>query len=272
MPGDTNQNYTSVHRAITEVWDGPQDNFVLVYGNSNKDTYNAIAFQIARAVRRVERITDAFSMNDNTAVDWGWFGENGFSQDVSDPGKELFRIAENRGSTIIEYGVAVPNDGVYVGVQLGDGDTVNGFREGDDRDRGIAGADLSQRAGVLSDHTYVDTPTTSTQDVIPTTAVSEAPNQGLIRLDSQERGPNRMYFAFDNQSGGNVAVDVIAHGMTYDIRPIQDEQTVKEMLRDRGYDARKLTWGGFGNQNPNLPTNWVGARVDIGPNELVPPA
>jgi len=264
--------YDTVHQAITEVVSRPQDNIALVYGNSSDGVYNALAFQIVRTVRRIEQVQDVLTLQDDGTQEWGFLGENGFSATTGDPGDELFRIEEERSSTVMEYGFAVPQDGVYVGVQSADDDAINGLRSGDERDRGFSAGDLPTRGGVLSDLTYVDAPSTTLDIEIPTTALSPQPNQGFVRMDSRTNGTNPYYFAFNNQSGGQVTVDVIGYGQTYDVRPIQEEQVVKQVVAGQGYNRRLLQYGGFDNTKPNLPDEWYNYNVEITPGELTPGA
>lgn len=267
---DTTQTYDSVHPAITEVVSRPHDNLVVVYGSSKNDTYNALAFQVVRTVRRIERVDGLFSLTDGSTKEFGYIGENGFSQDVSDPGTEVFRIDAERGSTLVEYGFMVPQDGVYVGVQTGDGDSVTGFREGSERERGFSASNLTEYGGVLSDVTRVSAPSVTQNEPIPTTAVSPRPDQGLVRIDSRQDGPNRFFFAFNNQSGGTVDVDLTGYGMTYDVRPITDPAAARTMLQGDGINRRVLNYGGFGNENPNLPAAWYDYTAEVSAEQLVP--
>lgn len=271
MPGDESNTYTSIHPAITDVVSRNFDNIVLVYGNSNTDTYNALAFQVTRAVRRVERADDLVTnLSDTGTEGFGWVGGSGFSTNTNNPGDEVFAIDESQSSTIVEYGFAVPQDGVYVGVQTGDGEAISGLREGNLRLRQLTPSDLDLRAGVLSDYTAVNTPSGSNSDPIPTTALSERPDQGLVRIDSEQDGPNRFFFAFENQSGGQTDIDLVGHGMTYEVRPITNTDTVRSILAGDGYSRRILQYGGFDNENPNLPTGWYDYRAEIGPGQLTP--
>jgi hypothetical protein len=260
--------YDTVHTAITDVVSRPQDNVVLVYGNSSKDTYNAMAFQVIRAVRRIERVEQVTTLADDGTLEFGYLGENGHSRTTSTPGDDVFAIESDRGSTLVEYGFAVPQDGVYVGLQTGDGDTVNGLTENDERDRGLGADDLPQRGGVLSDLTRVDTPSATLEEPIPTTALSERQDQGVFRIDSEQNGDNPFRFAFNNQSGGQVDVDVTGMGVTYDVRPIEDTDVVKDMLAGNGYNRRVIQYGAFGNTNPNIPREWFNYRASVGPGEL----
>jgi hypothetical protein len=262
--------YDSTYRAVTEVVSPPREFLALVYGNSNDGTYNLLAFQVLRSVRRIERIENQFNIANTDTEGFGYFGEDGFSTNVGDAGNDVFRVDTERARTIKEYGFAVPQDGVYVGVQAGDGDAINGLREGGDRDRGFGPDDLPQQGGILSDFTYIDSPTASLDFPMPTTALSPHPNQGIVRIDSEQDGSNNFYFGFNNQSGGQVTIDVTGYGQTYDVRPIEDETVTREILAGEGYARRVLTYGGFGNQRPNLPRDWYDYRVAVGPGELTP--
>lgn len=268
---DGENTYDTVHPAITDVVSRPMDNLVLVYGNSNRDTYNALAFQVVRSVRRYERVEDAFTLNANGGTrEFGWFGESGFSRSTSNPGTEVFSIDSNRSKTIGEYGFAIHQDGVYVGIQTGDGATVDGLAEGDERGRGLDADQLPTRAGVLSDYTRAASPAASLDEPVPTTALSERYDQGLIRIDSKQDGNNRFFFAFNNQAGSNRTIDITAYGQTYNVRPIDDEQTARDMLAGNGYNRRVVQYGAFDNTNPNLPRDWYDYRVSVGPGELTP--
>lgn len=271
--GTERQTYDSVYPSINDVVSRPQDNIVLVYGSTQKKTYKALAFQIIRAGRRIERVENLVTgLGDGETKEFGWVGEEGFSRDTSTPGKEVFRIESERNQTLVEYGITVPQDGVYVGLESGDGDVVNGLREGGERERGYSASDLPVRGAPLSDTTSVPTPSYSSEEPVPTTALSPQPHQqGVIRMDSKQDGLNRFGFAFNNQSGGVVDVDLTAVGMTYDVRPIQDSATAKQMLSGNGYARRLVNYGGFNNTNPNLPRDWYDYVVDIGSGELTPP-
>lgn len=271
MP-QTAHEYSSGLPAITDVVSGSQDIIALVYGHSSKDTVNAVAFKVWRSVRRREYIEDPFngSIADGATKGFGYFGENGFSPDVTDPGDELFEILEQQTETIQEYGFAVPQDGVYVGVEAGDGDAINGLRENSDRDRGFGPDDLDSFGGVLSDHTRIATPAATQEREVPTTALSTEQDHGVIRVDSDQQGPNRFYFGFKNVSGGPVTIDLEAWGQTYEVEQIKDTETVRSLLVND--EARVMTYGGFGNQNPNLPREWYNAEAEIRQDELLPTA
>jgi len=269
MPEQTN-TYDSAYPSVTDVFSRHHDNLALIYGHSDRRRYNALAFQVTRSVRRIERVHDAFTIADGSTKEFGWFGDNGFSVDASSPGTEVFSIQSERSHTLQEWGFAIPQDGVYVGLQTADGDTLDGLREGDSRGRGLSAEDLDTRGGVLSDYTYVDSPQPSTDDLHPTTAMAETAEQGLFRIDSEQDGPNRFYFAFNNQSGGQVNIDVIGRAQTYDVRPVTDEQTARDIIAGDSYSRRTVQYGPMSNTNPNLPREWYDYRVTVRADELMP--
>jgi len=262
--------HDSIYPAAPDVFSRSWDNLVLTYGTSERDNIQALAFQIVRSVRRVERVFDAFTVADGGTKTFGYFGEGGFSADTGSPGTEVFSIQEQRERTLQEWMFAVPQDGVYVGIQTGDGDVVDGLSEGDDRGRGLSAEDLNQRAGVLSDYTYVDAPAVSTDAVMPTTALSETPEQGLVRVDSDQDGANPYYFGFNNQSGGNQTIDVIGLAQTYHVRPVRDKTTARDIIDGAGFNRRILQYGSLSNTNPNLPRPWYDYRVTVRRDELSP--
>lgn len=271
MP-DWNNQYDSAWPAMPEVTSHSQDLLAVVYGHSQEAMFNALAFQVVRSNRRWEYIEDPFNgtIADDGTKDFGYFGENGFSRDTNSPGDELLAIQEERDSTVAEYGIAVPQDGVYVGLQTGGGDTVNGLREGSQRDRGISADDLDSYGGVLSDLTHIDAPAPTQEREVPTTAIAETPEHGLVRIDSDENGPNRFYFAFKNVSGGSVTIDVVAYAQTYEVQPILDTDTVRDIVAGDGHDRRIINYGAFGNTNPNLPTAWYDGEAEIDAADLAP--
>jgi len=260
MRNQYNNDYTANYPSILEVLSHNQDNLVLMYGNSRSDTYNALAFNIKRSIRRVERVLNGPTIADTNTLDFGYFTPSGHSRNVTNPssGDEVFRIDSGRGSTLVEYGFSVEPDGVYTGIQTGDGDTISGLTPSDDRDVGFDVTNLSDRVGVLSDLTL-----TETSGGVPTTALSPRPDQGIFKIDSDTNGTNPIRFAFENQSGGQVTVDVIGVGMAYEVEPVTDEQRARRMVRGEGLSRRVATYGGLDNTNPNLPTEWVPGKVTV---------
>jgi len=263
---DTTNQYESVYPAITDVTSRERDNIVLLHGNSNENVYNALGFQVSRVQRRIERVTNQVSLapsgDAGDSVGFGFIGENGHSQTVGDPGDEVFRIDTGRSSTIVEYGVAVDQDNVLVAVQNPNGETVMGLREGSSRARGFGPDDFPTRGAVES----VNTRTGGTHDV-PTTALSETEDQGLVRIDSREGGANYFAFAFKNQANGAQNVTMTAMGTTYEVRPVTNTERVLDMVSGQ-VNRRLLTYGGWGNTRPNLPAEWYDHRVEVGPADL----
>lgn len=259
------QTYTSVYPGVLEVVSRPQDNIVLTFGNSNSDSTEAMAFRVERAIRRIERVTNGPTISDDDTLDFGYFGESGHSADVSSPGDEQFEIESERDQTIVEYGFGIETDGVYVAVETGDGDAVNGLSIGSNKDRGFGADDLQEFGGVLSDYTTADSP-----EAMPTTALSEKHDQGMVRIDSRQNGTNPFNFAFLNKSGGQVTVNPVAVGQTYEVRPIYDRETAVNMLAGTGHTRRVLTYGGFENTKPNLPRAWQRASFSVDWGEVGP--
>lgn len=270
---DDSRNYDAEFPAIYDVVSGSHELIALLVGSSMEDTYTAMAFQVTQSVRRIERVRDATTVNANGGTtEFGLFGENGFSPDVpGDPGNEVFSIDAERDKTIVEYGFAVEQDGIYTALKAGDGANVIGKRSGATDYRGWSAENARVRGGVLSDHTEMESPATSTNFPIPTTALSPEPhNQGVVRVDSRENGDNPFRFAFRNDTGSDETIDLTAMGQAYNVRVIEDENTVRDIIRGDGYDRRLLTWGHFDNTNPNLPAPWIDNRVTVGPGDLTP--
>lgn len=258
-----NYDYESAYPAITEVVSREFDNIVLLYSASDDSQVTALAFQINRTARRIERITngptlDADGGADDT-IDFGYFGENGHSEDVTgDPGDEVFQVDAERNETLIEYGFGVLPDGVLTAIRTADDAPVFGLRAGSNKARGFGVSDLAQFGGVDSEVTR-----TAITDELPTTALSPTPRQGLFRVDSKQDGLNRFRFAFDNTTGAQQTVELTAVGQTYDVNIVENKEDVLDMVSPGGTPARLVTWGGFDNQTPNLPREWYNNRATI---------
>jgi len=267
MPDHSPPTYDATYRTINSVTSREMDNLVLVYGNSNNNVWNALAFQIVRTRRRIERVTSGPTLaadgNAGDTLSFGYFGANGHSTNATNPGDEVFQIDTERSSTIVEYGISVAPDGVLTGVRTVSDDAVSGSREGSDRLRGFGADNLQQYGGVESEHTRTDTP-----HEIPTTALAGSARQGLLRIDSDNDGLNRFSFAFDNTTASSVTVSVEAIGQTYDVVPVTDTARVKRMLRGNNVNRRLLTYGGFTTTNPNLPTDWYNYRARVGESDI----
>jgi hypothetical protein len=263
-------DYESAFPAITDVVSGHLDNIVLLYGNSRDDGFRAIGFTVAGVTRRVERVMDVVQLGDDAVQDPVFIGENDISS-ASNPGDEVFEIQSNRDETLIEYGFAVPQDGIYVGLQTGDGSPITGLQSGNnERFRGFGSDDLDTYGGVLSNYTGVDAPTydTDANDPVPTTALSPARNNGVFRIDSKQNGANRFFFMFNNQSGSQKTIDLIALGATYNVKVAENPDETRDMLFDESVPSRVVQYGGFDNTNPNLPRNWSDSVAKVKMGEL----
>jgi hypothetical protein len=267
---ETKNTYEATHRSITDVTSHERENLLLTYGHSDRETYSVLGFQVVRTIRRIERVSDLVTINAGNNEDFAVIGEDGWGNNVSNPGDDVFRIDSERKRTLVEYGFGVDNDGVYVAMQTADGDAINGIAESSERDRGFSVGDIFDRGGVLSDLTTIGTPGVSDAFPVPTTALSPNIDQGVIRIDSREDGLNSFRFAFDNQSGSQQTIDVIGYGTAYHVRPITSEDTVRSLLSNTPRNTRVVTLGGFGTNKPNLPQDWYPHRVFIRAGELVP--
>lgn len=258
-------SYTAAFPQIFDVTSRPQDNLVLLYGTSTDDAITALPFRIERTLRRIERTTNGPTLAAGETLDFGYFGEGGHERDVAQPGEDVLEIETERDNTIVEFGVGFDTSDVYVGVESADGTPITGLREGADRARGFGPDDLPERGGVLSDYTITETP-----QAVPTTALSGTPEQGLMRIDSRQDGNNPLRFAFYNDSGGQVTLNMTAIGMAYEARPVYDRSEALSLVAGEGYKRRLVGYGGFGNTKPNLPREWQDATVqveygDVGP-------
>lgn len=252
---DHNATYDSVYPAITDVTPDEIQNLVLLMGHSEDDKFSALAFRVFRTVRRTQEFTAAGpSVNDTNSLDFGYLGADGHEQDVSSPGEDILRIEGERDRTIVEYGIGSTASGIHLGVQTtASGSVITGLRDpAEGRARSISADDLADYAGVLSDHTLTDSPTS-----IPTTALSAHPSQGIVRIDSKDQGNNPIRIGIENQSGSNATdIDFEAVGQAYEVRPVRDGDVVRDMVAAEGFERRVLTYGGFENDRPNLPTDW----------------
>lgn len=243
-----------MYQSILDAISREIDNLAIVYNHPDTGTIRALAFQVNAINRRIEHVTNLPTISNGGTLDTGYIGENGHQQTVSDPGDEIFRVSANYEDTIEELGIRVNPDGVLTWLELPSGALVTGVQG--DRLRGLGPGD--PRSGVLSDWT-------KTTEGIPTTAISPTPDQGVVKIDSQENGRNLLYFGFENKSGDEQTPTIYALGATYKVVNVQDEQVIKDMTLGKGYKRRVLTWGGFGNTDPALPTAW--SKTTIQPSE-----
>ena len=256
--------YDSEYPAIHDVTSRDLGSLVLLYGTSELGAYTALGLSIGRTQRRVEYIQNEPTVPANGSLSFGYFGEDGHSADVNDPGTDVLSIEQQMPRTLVEYGIAVEPAGLYVGVENPNGSRLSGLNPQSDRARGLDEDTLDQYSGVLSDYTAIDSPDGA--QPIPTTALSNKREQGIIRFDSRKSGDNVTRFAFKNPTGSDITPDVTAVGRTYRVDPITDEAEVRSMLRDD--KTRVVTYGGFDNSNPNLPPDWYDSKVTIEHGEL----
>jgi hypothetical protein len=208
------------------------------------------------------------SQNGNTgdALDFGILGENGHAQAVTDPGDEILQVWSQRESTIVEWGISVDADGVLVGAQSPGSVPLIGVTDASQRVRGWSTEQFQDFGAVESDKTRVAAP-----DPVPTTALSASADQGIFRVDSDQEGKNPMRFAFLNTQSASVTFNVTAVGASYEVSPVTDEATLKQMLRGDGYKRRVVSYGGKTNGNPNLPRDWYDYVARLDDEEVVPP-
>jgi len=257
--------YESAYSSITDVLSRELDNIVLLYGGSRDEQLKALGFQINRVARRIERIQNGPTLdadgNANDTIGFGYFGENGHSRDVSTPGDEVFQIESERSETIVEYGFAVEQDDVLVAVRSADNAPITGLRSGSQKRRGFGVDDLEDFGSVRSEVTR--TSPDDAQEELPTTALSPTPRQGLFRIDSKRDGLNRFGFAFSNQAGAQQTISAVAVGQAYEVEPITNNEDIRSLVSPGGPPARIVTYGGFDNTNPNLPSEWFDSRVTL---------
>lgn len=228
--------------SIFSVVDKEIENLVLIYGHTEPNTFQAMAFQVNQINRRTHRIYNLPTLAGGTPLDSGYFGESGHSQEVTNPGDPITRIETNFNETIIEYGFSVEPDGVLCWAENPGGNHITGLQG--ERLRGLGpGRDA---AAVWSDWT-------KTKDGVPTTALSANPWQGLFRIDSSDKGRNNIYVGFENKQNHDAPLQVFAVGMLYRVTDIEDPGTIENMVFGEGYNRRVATWGGLQNSSPNLP-------------------
>lgn len=262
MENQTNQ-YDSEFSAVTDVQSQPFHNLVVLYGSSQSDEVQALSLRETIPVRRTERVSDVVTLADGESEGFGMLQSNGFEASSSvaiDPSKDRLRVDDGRDETLVEWGLAVEEDDVYVGVENPSDVVVEGVQG--DRRRGLDVGDLADH-GVLSQ-------LTRTARDLPTTALAAKPNQGLVRIDSEEDGTNPTRVGFYNDSGGEVTVNVLAHGIAYHVEPVVDTGTARRMALGDGYNRRVLVWGGWENTGPNVPRAWQDGVVALSKSAILP--
>lgn len=264
--------YESIFPAINDVTSPEQHNLAVLYGTSNEDEYRALAFQVTRTLRRVERLTEPVSVPGDDVVPFGILTEDGHASQVGAAGDDIFRIGSARDSSIEEYGFGITVEGpdpedIYVGIEPhGDRPIMGVQGDDDDRARGFSAASLDVRGGVSADLTTTQT------GQFATTALSENPDrQGTLRIDSRQDGRNNFRFGFKNTSGTDAQVYVHGMGSAYRVRQVSDAETVRDLVTPGGIAARPLTYGAFANDRPNLPRPWTDYIVTVLEDELIPP-
>jgi hypothetical protein len=266
MMGQSNHQYDSAYPAITDVLSEPFSNLVLVYGGRSGAVATAVAFQVGRTIRRVQRVSNPPTIVAGDTLDYGIIGDNGHENDVADYGKDIFRIETDRVHTIEEHGIAVNNSDVRVGVRSADGSDIIGLAEDDDRGgRGYSPSNFGEFGAVESELTTVEA-----DELVPTTAVSENPDQGLIRVDSKTGGNNPLRFGFENHGNADATLDMFSVGARYKVNAVTQTDRVRQMLAGQVPNTRVVMYGGLTNTNPNLPSEWYDHAVSLAEDEVLP--
>ena len=253
----THNQYTSAYPVLTDVQSLETHNLAVLYASSTRNRFRAFALQTNMTIRRRERLESVTTLADGETLDYGMLqteGHESTSGVRTDPSDDILRIGDQKDETLVEWAIGVEPDDVFVGVQNPSTNTVTGLQG--DRERRESGVDDLPRHGVLSQHTRTDAD-------VPTTALSTAPNQGLLRADSDEDGRNPIRVGFANESGEQRTIDVEATGVAYHVTPVEDPSVVRDMVFGQGHNRRVLTWGSFKNDSPNIPQNWTEGEVEI---------
>ncbi len=251
-----NRYQKEIFPAITQVIDQEIDTIALLLDYTGTETFSALAFQVNRINRRTEKYTELTSIANDSTLDYGYLGEKGHSEQVSEPGDSILRIEDNQKETIQELGVKVtpadfkvwiesPPNNVISGRQ---GDRVRGLGPGDD-----AGFVWSQYTQMLLE--------SGTSYYVPTTALSPDVRQGLVKIDGSENQRNHIYFGFENQTGGSDTPELEIMGVTYRVVNVENKQKIRDIVFGRGVKRSVLTWGGLENDSPALPEGW--SKVDL---------
>lgn len=254
---DTNHQYTSEYPTLHEVQSYETHNVAILYGSSTRNEWKALSLQTNMTIRRRERITGITTLSDQDDLAFGMLQSDGHEETAGttpDPSKDLLRIEDGTEETLVEWSLGVDPDDVYVGVQNPSTENISGL-QGDRERRETGSSDLDSH-GVLSQHTQ-------TANGHPTTALSTKPNQGIVRIDSDDEGRNPIRVGFYNDSGADATVDVTAVGVAYHVTPIQTQSVTRDIVFGNGFNRRVLTWGSFQNTSPNLPAEWGDGVVTL---------
>ena len=270
---DTKRNtYDSPYPGIVDVTSPEMHNICVLYATSDDDRFRVLGFQIARTVRRIERLPVTMTIPAGNEVPFGTIAADGHPRlGGSSASDDIFRIGENRDSTIEELGIGLSVDGadaseLYVAYEGASGDPVIGVQGDDtDRARGFDEGSFNERGAVTADMTTIE------GYEYPTTALSEHPKtQGLLRFDSREDGRNTFRFGFHNTSNSDMDVNLYGMGQAYRVRQVTDSSVIRNMVTTGGIPARNVTYGGFDNATPNLPSPWTNSIITVDRTELLP--
>ena len=251
--------YTSEFPAFIDVQNRENENLVVLYGSSTDNEWRALALQSNQIVRRRERVPDVHTLSDGDSLDYGMLqatssGIQHEQDTTTDPSQDILRVDSNKDETLVEYGIGVTNSDVYVGIENA-GETVTGLQG--DRERRENGVEDLDRHGVPSQLTLTD------DNEVPTTALSPTPDQGIVRIDSDDNGRNPIRIGLYNDSGGQSTPDVEVLGTAYRVTPITDAGIVEDMAYGSGFNRRVLMWSDFGNTSPNVPETWKDGRITL---------
>lgn len=252
--------YTSEYPAFIDVQNRENENIVILYGSSSDNEWRALALQTNQLVRRRERVGSLKTLADGDVTGYGMLQEtsSGIQHEddtTTDPSQDIFRIDSNKSETLAEFAIGVTTDDVYVGVENA-GEVISGLQG--DRARRETQPDDLDRHGIPSQLTLTN------ETDLPTTALSGTPDQGIVRIDSENNGRNPLRVAFNNEvAGAQRTVDVIVDGVSYRVTPVTDKGVVEDITYGKGHNRRVLTWSGFQNTSPNVPEPWKEGRIDI---------
>lgn len=254
---DGEYSYDGEFPAGTDIQLFENQNLAVLYGASTDNEWRAMAFQTNIVQRRWERYESVVTLSDGDTLDYGMITEDGHEEQTgvdASASDDILRVDSERDETVVEWFVSVDPDDVFVGVQNPGTNTITGIQG--DRNRRAESVDRLDQHGVKSDYTR-------TGGEFPSTALSPKPNQGLVRVDSDEDGRNPIRFGFKNGSGAERTVDMEFYGAAYHVTPVTDPDLIEDMVYGHGINRRVLTWGGWDNTSPNLPANWKDGRITL---------
>ncbi len=252
--------YTSEYPAFIDVQNRENENIVVLYGSSTDQEWRAMAFQTNQLLRRRERAEDVKTLADGDVTEYNMLQDTSsgiqLEEDATtDPSQDILRIDGNKSETLAEYAIGVTTDDVYVGIENAGTELIG--LQGDRERRETQPADLD-RHGIPSQLTLTN------EHSLPTTALGGSPNQGIVRVDSDDNGRNPIRIALNNEvSGAQRTPSVIVHGVSYRVTPVTDTGVVENILRGKGHNRRILTWGAFDNDSPNIPEPWKDGRITV---------